>query len=94
MSPSKTPANPTLHPSNPPSRVKARGINGLAIGDNTFENSFPSSRLVTLFGCADVRISGNTISGPDGKGTILYGQMNPMEIKAIPDPRWILKPGN
>lgn len=69
--------------------VKARGINGLGIKGNTFESSSPSSQLVTLFGCAEVQVDGNTISGHDGKGTILYGQMIRGEVKATLETQWI-----
>ena len=71
--------------------VKARGISGLAIRENTFRTPAESAHLVTLFACGDVRIEGNTLSTPNEKGSILYGQMKEDEIKAAPATQWVLR---
>ncbi len=71
--------------------VRVRGVKGLRIKDNTFERAGRPTHLATVFGCADVQLDGNRISGQEGKASILYGQMEPEEIKATPDTQWILE---
>lgn len=71
--------------------IKARGVNGLIIRDNTFQSSSDSAHLVTLFGCGKVQIDGNALSLPNPQSTILYGNMKANEIKTAPTGQWGLR---
>ena len=74
--------------------VKMRGVKGLRITDNTFESSGNAPHLVTVFGCADVQLDGNRISGQEGKAAILCGQMVRGEVKVTPETQWIFRLDN
>jgi len=71
--------------------VKARGVKGLRIENNTFESASATPHLVTVFGCADVQLKDNRIPARDGKATILHGQMERGEIKIDPGAPWVLE---
>ncbi len=64
--------------------IKASGISGLNITGNTCETNWDQPHLVTVFGCENVKIAGNTRKTATQKARILYGQMDEDEIDAAP----------